>query len=477
MSNTVLKPPTNNPDLPSFLEAEYLDIADELTLVLDCWNDLKDRKALYLPQEESEPGRAYHCRLDRTRFDNRFEPAIRGHAGLLSDFEITDDAPPSLLEAAENIDLQGNDIVAFWQQLDEVCLRDGGVGILVEYPKEEGLIESKAELLQSGRRPYLIPVDRRNVLNWVTETINGVVTLQRVTVREFRKVGKGLFGSEIKPCYRVLSPGYFQIFEIIQKADNGGWQAVLIEEGETALDQVPLIWYSTTGSTDWFVGKPPFLNLAGLNIEHLQKRSSLNEVLHKCNMPVPVRKGVIKSIQDLLKPIAKLIIGPNSVVDVPTDGDFYFAEPTGAAIGATQTDIKKLEDSMDRVSLAFLGGGEGDKTATEVVVDSAQTQCTLKAISRRKENAFWKVAALWCAYTGEDAPEDGAGLKVKDSVLQAPPNPQDVQTVLDAMGIKISNRLGLEMLLERKWLPAGTDIDEELKLLEPGLRQPEDDRR
>ena len=31
--------------------------------------------------------------------------------------------------------------------------------------------------------------------------------------------------------------------------------------------------------------------LADLSIQHFQMRSDLNELLHKCAMPVPVRKG------------------------------------------------------------------------------------------------------------------------------------------------------------------------------------------
>lgn len=461
-------PPTDDPSLPCFLEEEYRAIADDLALVLDCWNDLKGKKTHYLPQEEAEPSKAYSNRLERTRFDNRFEPAIRGHAGLLSSFKLTDDSPQSLQDAQENIDLQGNDAVAFWQQLDEMCLRDGGVGILVEYPTADPGIESKGDMLRSGRRPYLVSVDRRNILNWETATVNGVVVLQRVTIREYRKVRKGLFGSETKPFYRVMAPGYWAIYTV--ESGNSGWVATLQEEGETDLETIPMIWYSTTGTTEWFAGKPPFINLAGLNVEHFQKRSSLNEVMHKCNLPVPVRKGYIRPMQDL-KAVPRLIIGPNSVVDVPDNGDFGFAEPTGAAIGATQADIIKLEDSMDRVSLAFLNGGEREKTATEAILDTAQIQCSVRTMARRKENAGWKVASLWAAYTKESEPKNGAGLEVNESILKPPANPQDVQLILDSMGIKFSSKLGLEMLLHRNWLPPETDIEAELQLLEAQQQQ------
>lgn len=466
--NTPLKLPTNDPNLPSFLEAEYLETQPDLQLVWDCWNDLKDRQKSYLPQEDSEPARAYNNRVGRTRFDNRYEPAIKGHAGLLSDFTLNQDVAPSLEAAKENIDQQGNDIITFFTQLDEIVLRDGGAAILVEHPPkpvdEEGnsLIQSAADQQEYGLRPYLVAIDRRNILNWDVVVINGKPRINRVTIRETHKVSEGAFGSKQTVRYRVLRPGRYDVYEIVQ--GQGKWSVQRIAElsGTTDLEVVPLVWYSVTATDKVFEAKVPFLNLAGLNIEHFQKRSSLNEVLHKCNMPVPVRQGyVTKQASD--KPMPKLVIGPNSVVDVPVDGKFYFAEPTGNAIAATQGDILKLEGSMDRVSLAFLTGGEAAKTATEVVMDSSQTQCTLKGMARRKESVVQQIFALWVKYTGE---QEGGGIKVNESVLQAPANPQEVQTILDSMGVRISNRLGLMMLLQRKWLPPNTDIEVELNQID-----------
>jgi hypothetical protein len=120
---------------------------------------------------------------------------------------------------------------------------------------------------------------------------------------------------------------------------------------------------------------------------------------------------------------------------------------------------------MDRMSLAFLTGGEAAKTATEVVMDTAQTQCNLKNMARRKESTLQRLFALWVQYTGE---AEGGSINVNESILQTPANPQEIQVILDAMGVKISNKLALQMLLERKWLPADADIESELKSLEGG---------
>lgn len=466
---------TKDPTLPSFLHPTYLDAKEELQTVWDVWRELKGCKPNYLPKEEAEPPAAYKNRIARTKFDSRFKPALKGHAGLLSQFLLSDDVAPSIVAARDDIDLQGSSIESFLTDQDEAVLRDGGVGILVEHPPqptdEDGisLIQSAADEQNYGLRPYLVAVDRRNILNWNITYKQGKPFVKRLTIRENRLVEVGDFGVEAKTYYRVLTPGKFDVYELVQS--QGKYQKVLVPElsGSTGLEIVPFVWYSVSDSK-WFESQPPFLNLAELNIEHYQKRSGLNEVMHKCNLPVPVRKGVKAppQVAGQPPPMPRLILGPNSVVDVPMDGDFSFAEPKGTAIETTQADIEKLEDSMDRMSLAFLTGGEAEKTATEVVMDSAQTQCSLKNMARRKESTVQRIFALWVLYTGE---AKGGSINVNESILQVPANFQEIQVILDAMGVKISNKLGLQMLLERKWLPSDADLDEELKLLDGGDRQ------
>jgi hypothetical protein len=452
--------PTTDKNLPSYQHPAYVDMQPELDLIANLWNDLKDCKARYLPQENAEPARAYQNRLTRTQFDNRFNSAIAGFAGLLSAIDFTDEVPQSIRDAEKNIDLQGNDSTTFWTEATQKALKDGGCGVLVDFQPEDPTIFTNIDLLKSGRRPYLVLIDRRDILSWKISYPGGKPRIDRVVIRETRLEDDGEFGVETKLYYRVLMPGYFQVWELIQS--KNGFTKLLVDEGETSLNEVPLRWYSPF-ENNWFTSKPPFLNLARLNIEHLQKRSSLNEVLHKCNLPVPVRKGLIRAGVDQQQ-IPKLTIGPNSLVDVPVDGEFYFAEPTGSAIAATQADIEKLEKSMDRVSLAFLTGGDAQKTATEVVLTTAQTQATLKGMARRLESCSQEVFRLWTAYTGE---KTIGSLDVDEKILQLPLSAQDAQIILDAMGLQISRETGLKMLQQRRWLPDDTDLEKEAQMAEP----------
>lgn len=421
---------------------------------------MEGRERAYLPRETKEPHQAWNDRIRRTTFDNRFEPAIKDYAGLLSVFSLNSNVAKSIVKNKDNIDQCGNDLWTFFHEVDQYCLRDGWCGVMVEYPVEDLTIASQGDLLLSDRRPYLVLIDRRDILNWRTTKINGKPKLSRVTIRETRLEPDGDYGEKEAVYYRVLIPGEYFVFQIIE--DKGEAQLLLVEQGTTSLTEIPLVCYSVTES-GLSGAKAPFLNLAKLNIEHFQKRSQLNEVLRKCNLPVPVRKGLINQVDDLKK-VPPLVIGPNSVLDIPKDGDFYFAEPSGVAIAASKDDIKDLETAMDRMTLDFLTSGEHQKTATEVLLDSTKTSANLKGVARRKESAIQQIFKLWVTYIGET---EGGGITQDESLLSIPLTPEQVDKLesLATQGL-ISHRTLLLLLQAGKVLPRQFDIDAEVAMTE-----------
>ncbi len=449
---------------PSFLSLDYINYQSELQLLEDCWRSLKNTEKIYLPKEAKEPANAWSDRTKRTVFDNRFEPAIKDYAGLLSAFDFNGDIAQSIVDNRNNIDLTGNDLWTFFHEVDQYALRDGWCGVLVEFPPLNPDIQSQSDLLEAQRRPYLVLIDRRDVLNWRTTQVNGANILSQVTIREVRVEPDGEYGEKENIYYRVLRPGEYLIYQEFE--EQGEKQVLLVDQGVTSLQKIPLVCYSVTESD--FTASAPFLNLAKLNIEHYQKRSQLNEVLRKCNLPVPVRKGLIRTLDDFKK-VPPLVIGPNSVLDVPENGDFFFAEPSGVAIAATKEDLKDLELAMDRITLDFLTSGQHQKTATEVVLDSTKTSSNLKGVARRKESAIQQVFSYWVEYTGEN---EGGGIEIDESLLSMPITPEQIDKLENlATGGWISQKTLLMLLQRGKTLPRQFDIDEELEL----TRQPNSD--
>ena len=414
-----LSHPINDPELVSYHRPELVRILPQLKQAYDCWtllnaDGLGAAKEDYLMREPAEPVDAYKARLSRSTYTPIYRDSIRSYAGLLSRFNLID-PPQSLQKNKDNVDLQGSSVQSFMTQVDESALRDGGTFVMVDMMPESGE-DNFFDQMNDGRQPYFIHVKRCDVINWKVSYERGVEVVTQATVRQLRSLPGEGFGSKIEPIYYVLSPGKVETYRLV-KSEAQRWSNQKIDEMSTSLPIIPLVWYGAT-TTRFAQGDLPMDGLADLSIQHFQMRSDLSELLHKCAMPVPVRKGA--PIGPDGRP-APLVLGPNTAVDLPAEGgDFMFAEPTGKSLERHQQEIKHIEELMDRSSLNFLYGANV-KTATEASLRASQVASSVAALTRNKTSAFNRLMRLWAWYAGEQAsitPE--SGLAINDSLINKP---------------------------------------------------------
>jgi len=461
--------PTNDPALPSYHRPELQVLLPSLELAVDCWSLLSlngrgSEKAKYLPKETAEPADAYRARLNRTSYSSIYRDAIRGYAGLLNRFQIID-PPPSMLAAEQNIDLQGSSVYSFYNHADEFAIRDGGVFIAVDMPPSEGS-NNYLDEQRDGRSPYLMLIERRDVVNWSVEYVRGREFVSHATVRQIRcRHDPRSFGSIIEPIYLVLRPGSVETFRMEKR--DGKWTS--ISEGiiETSLPMVSLVWYGATSSR-FAQGDLPMNGLAEMSLDHYKLRSDLVELLHKVSMPVPVRKGAPMGANGRPAP---LILGPNTAVDLPEGSDFSFAEPSGKSLERHQSEISNVEGLMDRSSLQFLFGS-APKTATEASLRAAQTSSQVTSLIRNKASSFTTIMRLWAAYAGElDTLTPESGAAIGDSLISRPIDPSGIAQMvnLHSAGI-LSKRTVLEELQRGAVLDPELKVEEELKRIDEELK-------
>jgi hypothetical protein len=462
--------PIDNPDLPSYQCADYKaqfpcwDFSADMATGIWAWyaidGSITSKAKRYLPPEHKEPGQAYKNRLARSPFDERYKPAIEGFSGLLSNFILADETIGAIADQQQNVDQRGSSLKVFLSKLDEMALKFGHCFCLIDFPPmpidEQGnpLIRDALSERQANRRPYLVAIDPRDILNWEVDLSSGTPQILQVTIRERVQVKAGQFGSQEEIRYRVLYPGRYEVYRLVKGrpsvTSKDGWIAERVEEGAVHLDRVPLVFYSATESS-LFESEPPLLNIAELNLKLYQVESDYYEILHKCNLPTPVRKGMNYNPGEEPQP---LVLGPNSFVDLPPDGDFKFAEPSGSAIASTRQAILDLHLAIDRKALDFMGG-DGNKTATEVLIQSAQTQASLAGMAERKESAVQQILQFWAMWLNDS---DGGAIEVNRDLLKAPATAQEIVAAFQA-GL-LSKRTAIEMSGIAK------DADEELKRLD-----------
>jgi hypothetical protein len=469
--------PINDESLVSYHRPELIALLPGLELALDCWNLLDtggrgSEKSKYLHKEVGEPKSAYEERLHRSTYTPIFRDSIRAYAGLLSRFQLID-VPSTMLSAEQNIDTQGSSVQSFWNSCDELAIRDGGVYIMVDMPPSDGETNYIDEM-RNNRTPYQIQIERRDVINWSVEYIRGREFVRHVTVRQIRSMmSPNGYGAIIEPVYLVMKPGSVETFRL-ERRDNR-W--IQISEGiiPTTLPVVPIKWYGASSSR-FAQGDLPMNGLAELSIQHYQMRSDLQELLHKCAMPVPVRKGAPIGANGRPAP---LVIGPNTAVDLQDNGDFGFAEPTGRSLERHQAEINHVEALMDRSGLNFLYGAN-IKTATEASLRASQISSQVSSLIRNKVSSFSGVMRLWAAYAGElGTLKPESGIAINDSLINRPIDPSGIAQMVNLYKTGLlSRKTVLDELQRGGILDPDMKIDAELQRIddeqnpEPQPQQP-----
>ena len=442
--------------------------ATDLERAFDAWYCLRgeETKKKYLPQEAAEPASAYSGRLNRAVFSDFFKAGIEAFAGVLSRSDLVD--PPATFERAQdNVDLEGNSLQAFWMTVDALCLRDGGVPILVEMP--DGQPTDGASEAALKRRPYLVNRTRSTCLNWRTAIVGSMEVVSRCTFLEWAEVDDpdGDFGVQYEERYRVIEPGKWTLFKLAKRAD-GTLALEVVAEGQyldakqQPLTICPVVWYSAERS-GYGKGGLPLRQVVEHCIEHYQMRSDLKEKTHKCALPVPVRKGAPPPMPG--RAVTPLVIGPNTAIDVDKDGDFHFAEPSATSLAEQRAQVKEVEDLINQQLLGFLSGdSKQTKTATQAQLEGGRTQVSIKAMGERKRSVMQSILAIWCMYTGEELAV-GAGLTMDENAYDQPLDAQSAaQLQALAGGVElISQESAVEELQRGGFNRATSSVQDEME--------------
>ena len=457
-----------DPRLPSFQHPVLREHNEDLERAHDAWYCLRGDgiKRKYLPPEPAEPPTAYEGRLGRAVFSDFFRAGLEGFAGVLSRSELKD--PPATFEAnKDNVDLEGNSLEAFWLTVDPLCLRDGAVPILVEMPSgnpTDGATEAALK-----RRPYLVSRTRATCLNWKTDVVDSVEVVTRCTFLEWAEVDSedGDFGVEYEERYRVIEPGKWTLYRLVKRAD-GSMEMQKVDDGQyldskqQPLKICPVVWYSAE-KAGFGQGALPLRQVVEHCFQYFRKSSDLEEKTHKCNMPVPVREGFPPPQPG--QPQEQLVIGPNSFIDVPTGGKFYWSEPAATSLAETRTQIDKVKELIDQQLLGFLTGeSKIAKTATQSQLEGGRTQVSIHAMGERKKSVMQSIFAIWCLYTGEKLAV-GAGLTMDENAFAPPVDAQRADALQRLAGGAelISQESGVAELIRGGFNRSTTSVADEME--------------
>lgn len=323
-------------------------------------------KKEYLPKEPKESQKAWETRRDRTFLFNAYSKTVSRLAGMPFNKEIapSEDMPDQVKAWLENIDLAGRNLTVFAKDVLKDSVNKGLTHILAEMPElPEGA--TLADKRDRGARPYLVHIEAARLIGWRWALRNGQPFLTQVRILEPATEPDGDFGEKSVNRIRVLVPGGFMVFE--EPAKQGDpW--VMIREGKTSLDFIPLVTHYT-GREGFMTARPPLHDLAWLNLEHWQSGSDQRNILHVARVPILFGKGLDEKTE--------LSVGPNSWIVGDATSDLKWVEHEGKAIEAGRLDLKDIEERMVMLGMEPLMKRPGTATATATAIDKSEADSDL----------------------------------------------------------------------------------------------------
>lgn len=414
--------PEKDPDDPSTTSFAWDNMIPTWTMidtVLGGTEAMRAAGSLYLPQHEEESDTGYQERLNINVLFNMTELTLDGLVGRpFSDpVRLNDDVPQKIIDLAQNIDLQGNDITTFCREWFKEGVSKAFSHVLIDFPlltEEEKEGRTLEDDRREGRRPYWQLIKPENLIfaSSTVETIDGNPKefLTQARIKEFVVETVG-FAEVVKERIRVLFPGGFQVFEKVQEDKRKKIEWVLIEEGETGLDFIPLVTFYTDRE-GLMMGKSPIEDLAHLNIRWWQSNSDQINVLTVSRFPMLAVAGATDVAGSVVR------IGPRQLLGTKdANGRFYFVEHQGKSIEAGRQELLDLEEQMASYGAEFLKRKPGSPTATARALDSAESISPLQDMSIRFINAIntaLDYTAAWLGITGEGDTKGGTATITTD---------------------------------------------------------------
>ena len=362
---------------------------------------LREKGRSFLPQFVGEDDNRYKNRLSVATLLNMYELTLDALVGkpFSLPIKVPKDVPDKITNLFQNIDLDGSNLTQFCRKWFYNGLAYGMSAILIDFPtKPENATESDTQ----DFRPYWTLIDPRKIIYLYSkvDAYTNVPVLTHVRIKDtYSRLESGKFKETIVERITVFDKEESSVFvTIYEKADKEKkFKQVGDKKLIDGLSYIPLvIFYSNDKEQDGLV-KPPFLDLAYLNVKHWQADSEQANVMTVARFPMLASSGGLQGDE----PSKKLKVAPYSLLSSPdAAGRFYYVEHSGKAIASGRQEILDLEDRMANYGAEFLKRKPGNLTATARALDGAEAVSQLQAMTLLFINSLNKAISVTADWLG-----------------------------------------------------------------------------
>lgn len=347
----------------------------------------------YLLKYVFENGETYAQRLENTPLDNHCKnivhiynsflfsnPIIREFGSIAND--------PSLDPFMEDADLEGRSFDAFMRDANILASVMGHCWIIVDRPNTT--VNTRAEELEQGIRPYVSVYSPENVLDWnYKRATNGTYYLSMIKILESTDTGRNI--------YKIYTPETIETYQGDTYTGGEDDTFSLIDSVDNPIGKVPATILYGSRSPTRGIGNSVIGDIADLQRAIYNELSEIEQLIRLQNHPslVITDNGVDANS------------GAGAIITVPDSTDPglkpYMLQPNGQNLNAIMDSIKSKVDAIDRI--AHMGGVRA--TATRSVsgvalqVEQQLLGAKLTEMADNLELCEENIFRLWAQWQGE----------------------------------------------------------------------------
>lgn len=357
---------------------------------------LRSQSAAYMPPFPSESQASYDYRVKSSRLTDIFSDIVESLAAkpFAREAGLADAGAPAQIQAvAEDVDMMGNHLHVFAQQVFFAGIAYGLDWILVDYPfMPEGA--TLADERESGNRPYFVRVGAQDMLEVRSEVIAGREQFTYARINESDETT-----GRVRIFVRDLSGVRYELWE----KPKGRDAFELAAAGKLSLSEIPLVPFYTgrriPGSWRFTL---PMKRVADLQIEHYRQETNLKLAMENGCFPMLVGKGISPPVDEKGQPIT-LPVGPATVLYAPMNetgvfGDWNVIEPHAATLQFLAEQVQQTETAMRELGRMPVTSGTAGITQVAAAAASARASSAAQAWTYSLKDALEKAfryAAQW----------------------------------------------------------------------------------
>src|SRR4030066_88938 len=300
---------------------------------------------IYLPKLHEEENDAYAARLAMSPFFNAFYPSLSGLRGMIFRKPPVIEAPPTILEMLQDVDLAGTSIDALAYKVAGEALIVGRVGLLVDYPEADP-DATMADASRLNLRPMIKLYKAESIYNWRRGRVNNDTVLVWVQLEEEITTvdPDNEFKVKEEKSYRVLdlvNGAYRQ--RLFKKVDNeaGGGKSgreLFPKMNGQPMNFIPFVVLGAD-CLGMDVEAPPLIDLATTALHHYKQATSYSRGCFFSGLPTMFVSGVNAAETEIA------IGGAIATILPRPDSKAYYVEVAGE-FAALRTNLEDKKREM-----------------------------------------------------------------------------------------------------------------------------------